>query len=94
VNINKIMKQAQKMQEAIAALEVTGQAGGGVVTVTMTGAKHLVGVKLDPEAIDPEDPSLLEDLILAAVNDAERKVEQEISGKMGGVLPGGLGGLI
>jgi DNA-binding YbaB/EbfC family protein len=94
VNINKIMKQAQKMQEAIATLEVTGQAGGGVVTVTMTGAKHLVAVKLDPATIDPEDPSLLEDLILAAVNDAERKVEAEVSSKMGGVLPGGLGGLI
>jgi DNA-binding YbaB/EbfC family protein len=87
VNINKLMKQAQKMQEAIAALEVEGQSGGGVVKVTMTGAKHLVAVKLDPQAVDPEDPALLEDLILAAVNDAERKVDAEIAGKMGGAMP-------
>ncbi|MFQ5669672.1 MAG: YbaB/EbfC family nucleoid-associated protein [Acidobacteriota bacterium] len=88
MNINKLMKQAQKMQETIAALEVEGNAGGGVVKATMTGTKHLVAIKLDPGAIDPEDPALLEDLILAAVNDAERKVEGEIAGKMGGALPG------
>ena len=88
MNINKLMKQAQKMQETIAALEVEGDAGGGAVKVTMTGAKKLLAVKLDPAAVDPEDVSLLEDLILAAVNDAERKVEAELQSKLGGALPG------
>jgi DNA-binding YbaB/EbfC family protein len=88
MNIQKLMKQAQKMQETIAAVEVEGQAGGGVVTVRMNGTKHLLSVKLDPKAIDPEDPALLEDMIVAAVHDAERQLEQEIAGKVGGGMPG------
>ena len=93
MNINKLMKQAQKMQETIAALEVEGNAGGGAVRVTMNGAKHVVAINLDPETIDPEDPALLEDLILAAIHDAERQAEAEINQKMGGAMPGfpGLG---
>ena len=93
MNINKIMKQAQKMQEQIATLEMEGNAGGGVVRATLNGSKHLVAIKLDPSAIDPEDPSLLEDLIVAAVHDAESKLDEEIQQKMGGVMPGfpGLG---
>ncbi|MFQ5766522.1 MAG: YbaB/EbfC family nucleoid-associated protein [Acidobacteriota bacterium] len=88
MNINKLMKQAKKMQETIAALEASGDAGGGAVRVKMNGTKHLVEVKLDPDAIDPQDPAVLEDLILAAVHNAEQRVEEEISGKMGGVVPG------
>jgi len=87
VNIQKLMKQAKKMQDAIAAVEVNGQAGGGAVAVTMNGTKHLLSVKLDPTAIDPEDPGLLEDMILAAVHDAEAKLESEIASQAGG-LPG------
>jgi DNA-binding YbaB/EbfC family protein len=87
VNIQKLMKQAKKMQDDIAAVEVDGQAGGGAVVVKLNGTKHLLSVKLDPAAIDPEDPALLEDMIVAAVHDAENKLEAEISGKMGG-MPG------
>jgi DNA-binding YbaB/EbfC family protein len=87
VNIQKLMKQAKKMQDTIAAVEVEGQAGGGAVVVKMNGTKHLLAVKLDPAAIDPEDPALLEDMIVAAVHDAENKLEAEISGKVGG-MPG------
>ncbi len=87
MNIQKLMKQAKKMQDDIAAVEVDGQAGGGAVVVKLNGTKHLLSVKLDPAAIDPEDPALLEDMIVAAVHDAENKLEAEISGKMGG-MPG------
>jgi DNA-binding YbaB/EbfC family protein len=87
MNIQKLMKQAKKMQDSIAEVEVDGQAGGGAVVVKLNGTKHLLSVKLDPAAIDPEDPALLEDMIVAAVHDAENKLEAEISGKMGG-MPG------
>ncbi len=87
MNIQKLMKQAKKMQDAIAAMEVDGQAGGGAVVVKMNGGKHLLSIKLDPSAIDPEDPALLEDMIVAAVHDAESRVDAEISGKLGG-MPG------
>ncbi len=87
MNIQKLMKQAKKMQDAIAAVEVNGQAGGGAVSVKMNGTKHLLEVKLDPAAIDPEDPALLEDMILAAVHDAETKLETEIASQAGG-MPG------
>lgn len=87
MNIQKLMKQAKKMQDAIAAVEIDGQAGGGAVVVKMNGSKHLLSVKLDPSAIDPEDPALLEDMIVAAVHDAETKLEEEINSKVGG-MPG------
>ena len=87
MNIQKLMKQAKKMQDAIAAVEVDGQAGGGAVVVKMNGTKHLLAVKLDPDTIDPEDPALLEDMILAAVHDAEAKLEAEIASQAGG-MPG------
>ena len=93
MNINKLMKEAKKMQDTIAALEVEGDAGGGVVKVKMSGAKRLLEVKLDPQAVDPEDVALLEDLIVAAVNEAERKVDEEISTKLGGAMPGGMPGM-
>lgn len=93
MNINKLMKQAQKMQEAVAALEVEGQAGGGAVRAVLNGSKHLVRVRIDAGVLDPSDPSLLEDLILAAVHDAEKKIEEKIAGTLGAGLPGlpGLG---
>ncbi len=82
-NMNNLMKQAQKMQrqmeEAAKELEtkeVTGKAGGGVVEVTVTGAKEITKVKIDPEAVYPEDVETLEDLIMAAVNEALRGVDE------------------
>ncbi len=99
-NMNNLMKQAQRMQkqmeETKAALEekvYEGTAGGGVVSVKMNGKKEITEVKIDPEAVDPEDVEMLEDLVVAAVNEVLRlqtEDEQEEMGKiagMGGGLP-------
>ena len=102
MNMQKLMKEAQKaqqkMQEAqarLANLSVTGSAGGGLVTVTASGDGAITAVKIDKSTVDPEDVELLEDLVMAAVNDAQRKAkelqETEMGAAMGGM--GGLGGL-
>jgi nucleoid-associated protein EbfC len=94
-SMQKLMKQAQEMQERLqrelSQLVVESSVGGGMVTVKMSGHKQLVGCKIDPEAMDPNDPSMLEDLIVAAVNEAGRKIEETMQGKMGSMaasLPG------
>lgn len=94
-NIRQLMKQAQEMQEKmqreLAEMVVEASVGGGMVTVKMSGHKQLVSVDIDPEAIDPEDPSMLEDLLLAAVNEAVRKVDEESQGRLGDItsaMPG------
>lgn len=94
-SMRQLMKQAQEMQERLqkelATTVVEASVGGGMVTVKMSGHKQLVGVKIDPEAMDPQDPSMLEDLIVAAVNEAGRKVDETMQGKMGAMassLPG------
>ncbi len=101
-NMQSMLKQAQKMQEDMAekqaeleALEYDVAAGGGVVTVKINGKKEILSVKIDPEVIDPDDAETLEDLIVAAVNEAIKKVEtvyndemQKITGGMS--LPGGM----
>jgi len=95
-NIRQLMKQAQQMQDRmkreLAELVVETAVGGGMVTVKMSGHKQLVSVKIDPEIIDPEDPSMVEDLVLAAVNEAGRQVDEELQSKMGS-LAGGMPGL-
>jgi DNA-binding YbaB/EbfC family protein len=98
MNIQKLMRQAQQMQERVqremAELVVEAAAGGGMVSVRMNGQKQLVSVAIDREVIDPEDPALLGDLVLAAVNEATRKVDEELQvklGAMGGGMPGLLG---
>lgn len=97
-NMNNIMKQAQRMQrqmeETTAALEekeVTAAAGGGAVEVTVSGKKEVIKVKLAPEAVDPDDIEMLEDLIMAAVNEALRKMEEMTQSEMAKIT-GGLGG--
>jgi DNA-binding YbaB/EbfC family protein len=84
--IRQLMKQAQQMQEKLqrelAELVVEASVGGGMVTVKMSGHKQLVSVKIDPEVLDPKDPAMLEDLILAAVNEAGRKVEESMSDRV------------
>lgn len=97
-NMANLMKQAQKMQrqmeeqaKELESKEFTATAGGGAVTVTVTGKREVTGVKLDPEAVDPDDVEMLEDLIVAAVNEAMRKVDEE-SGSAMSKLTGGLGG--
>ncbi len=98
-NMNNIMKQAQKMQkqmeEASKELqekEVTSSAGGGVVEVTVSGKREITKVKIDPEAVDPDDVEMLEDLIMAATNEALREID-ELSTQSMSKITGGLGGM-
>jgi len=96
-DMNKLMQQAQQMQaqmakaqEELAHETVEASAGGGMVTVTATGAGEITEIKIDPKAIDPEDPDLLQDLVLAAVNEALRSAQALAQSKLGGSL-GSLG---
>ena len=94
MNIPQMMKQAQQMQERLqkqmAELKVEGNAGGGMVTVIVNGAKQIQSLKIDPEVVSKDDIEMLQDLIVAAVNDAHRKADEEMSKKMGGMLPPGM----
>ena len=94
MDIQKMMKQAQKMQEdmarTMAEIRVDATAGGGIVTVTMTGAKELVAIKIEPDAVKDGDVEMLEDLIVAAVNEANRKADEALQQKLGGMLPPGM----
>lgn len=97
-NMNNLMKQAQRMQrqmeEQQAELEnkeFSATAGGGVVEVTVTGKREVSKVKIDPEAVDPDDVEMLEDVIMAAVNEALRKADEASAANMA-KLTGGLGG--
>ena len=91
-NIQQMMKQAQQMQEQLqqqmAGLRVEGNAGGGMVTVIVNGAKQLQSLKIDPEVVSKEDVEMLQDLIVAAINDAQRKADEAMAQKMGGMIPG------
>ena len=96
MNMQQMMKQAQKMQddmkraqEELEEMEVTGTSGGGLVTVTMSGKKAFLGISIKPEAVDPDDIEMLEDLILAAYNDAAEKAD-ELEAE---IMPAGAGGL-
>jgi DNA-binding YbaB/EbfC family protein len=93
MDFNAIMKQAQKMQERIQKqmeeLRVEGTAGGGMVTVTMSGSRKILGVKISPEVFQSGDAEMLEDLILAAVNVAGHQVDEAMKAQLGG-LTGGL----
>jgi DNA-binding YbaB/EbfC family protein len=98
-NLQQLMKQAQKMQQQLAdaqaelaEAEVSGTAGGGLVTVTMRGSGEVLSVKIDPTAVDPDDVETLEDLVLAAIHNANDAVKQLTEEKMG-PLTSGLGGL-
>jgi len=96
-NIQQMMKQAQVMQEKMAKemeeLRVDASSGGGVVTVQMKGNHEILALKIDPEALKEGDSEMLQDLIVAAVNEANRKIDEAMKGKLGGMLPPGLGGL-
>jgi DNA-binding YbaB/EbfC family protein len=96
-NMNNMIKQAQKMQkdmmkvqEELEQRQIEASAGGGAITVVVTGKKELVSIIIKPEVVDPEDVEMLQDLILAAVNEAIRKAEEMVSSEMG-KLTGGLG---
>ena len=92
MDIQKMMKQAQQMQERMqkqmADLRVEATAGGGMVTVVVNGAKQLQSLKIDPEVVSKDDVAMLEDLIVAAVNDAHRKADEQLSQSMSGLMGG------
>ena len=87
-----MMKQAQQMQEQLQKqmqeLRVEGNAGGGMVTVTINGAKQVLKIAIDPEVVSKDDVEMLQDLILAAINDAQRKVDDQLSQQMSGLMGG------
>ena len=97
MDMNKLMQQAQEMQEQLAKVQeeaaketVEATAGGGMVTVTANGAGEIVEIKIAKEAIDPDDPEMLADLVLAAVNEALRSAQRLVESKVGPLM-GGLG---
>ena len=98
-NMQQLLKQAQKMQEDMMAAQeslkdesVEASAGGGMVTVTVTGDLAIKSIVIDPQAVDPEDVELLQDMVLAAVNDGLRAAQDHAATKKGGIT-GGMGGL-
>ena len=92
MNIQDMMKQAQEMQERLqrqmAETHVEATAGGGMVTVVMNGAKQIQSLKIDPEAVSKDDVEMLQDLILAAINDAQRKADEALQKQMSGMMGG------
>ncbi len=99
-DMNKMLREAQRMQEELAKAQeeaanevVEASAGGGMVTVKATGRGEIVEIRIDPKAIDPDDPELLADLVMAAVNEALRSANALMESKVQGMIPGGLGGL-
>ena len=100
MDMNKLLQQVGEMQEQMAKAQdelehetVEASAGGGMVTVTATGAGELKQIKIDPKAIDPDDPEMLADMVLAAVNEAIRSARSMQETKLGGLAGGALGGL-
>lgn len=91
-DMQAILQQAQQMQQELTAAEVTGTAGGGLVSAVMSGGGELKSLTIDPKVVDPDDVETLSDLIVAAVRDANGKV-QGLAMNMMGPLAGGLGGL-
>jgi DNA-binding YbaB/EbfC family protein len=100
-DLNALMKQAQEMQTQMEQLQeeaskevAEASAGGGMVTVVASAAGELKELRIDPKAIDPADPEMLADLVLAAANEALRAARAKVEAKMKGMLPPDLGGLI
>jgi DNA-binding YbaB/EbfC family protein len=91
-DMHKMLKQAQEMQarlqKEMAELRVEGSSGGGMVAVTVDGHKNVVALKLDPEVVSRDDIDMLQDLIVAALNDASAKVDEHLAGKLGGLGAG------
>lgn len=87
MNMRKLLKQAQevqeKMQRELGDTNAEASVGGGMVSIKINGHKHLLTVSIEPEAIDPEDPGMLEDLVIAAVNEAGRKMDDALREKLG-----------
>jgi len=88
-----MQEQFMKMQEQLKELEATGEAGGGLVSVTLNGEHELKKIRIKPDCVDPEDVEGLEDLILAAHKDALEKLQKNSSSGLGGMMPSGLPGM-
>jgi nucleoid-associated protein EbfC len=92
MNIQAMMKQAQEMQarlqKQMGEMRVEATSGGGMVTVVVTGTKQLQSIKIDPEVVSKEDVEMLQDLIVAAINDANRKVDEQLGQSMSGLMGG------
>jgi nucleoid-associated protein EbfC len=92
MNIKQLMKQAQQMQDQMQRqmqnLRVEGTSGGGMVKVAMSGNKEILDITIDKEAVDPNDVDMLQDLVKAAVNEASRKVDEEMQSSMGAMTGG------
>ncbi len=100
MNMNAMIKQAQKMQqqmmqaqEELAEMEHTATVGGGVVSATVKGTNTVTKITIDPDAVDPDDVEMLEDLVASAVNEALRKAQESNESKMKGITGGGMPGL-
>lgn len=91
-DMQRMLKQAQEMQarlqKELAELRVEGSSGGGMVTVIVDGQKNVLSLKLDPEVVNKDDLDMLQDLIVAALNDAAAKVDEHLAGKLGGLGAG------
>ena len=92
--MKKMLQEAQRMQDQLQSdlseMRVSATAGGGVVTATVNGQKDLLELSMDPDAVDPSDGEMLQDLVVAAVNEAARRVDEEVQQKLGGIM-GGMG---
>lgn len=92
MDIRKMMAQAQEMQEKLqrqmAEMKISATSGGGMVIVTVNGNKQLLSLQLDPEVVSKDDVAMLQDLIIAAVNDAHRRVDEALAGHMQGMMGG------
>ena len=84
----KLQQQMERMQEEVGQKKVEATAGGGMVTVVVNGAKQVQSIKIDPEVVSKEDVEMLQDMIVAAVNDAQRKVDEQLGESMSGMLGG------
>lgn len=100
-DMQALLQQAQSMQQQMAEAqqqladtEVTGDAGNGLVTATVTGGGELVNLTIDPKIVDPEDVETLQDLVIAAIKNANQKAQQLVEQKLGPLAQGGLGGLL
>jgi nucleoid-associated protein EbfC len=91
--VGQMQEQMQKAQDELENETIEATAGGGMVTVTATGSGELKEIKIDPKAIDPDDPEMLADMVLAAVNEAIRSARSLQETKLGGLAGGALGGL-
>lgn len=92
--IQKMMKQAQtmqqRMQEELGGLSIQGSSGGGMVTVVMDGHKNVKSIAIKPEAVDPEDVEMLQDLLVAALSEASRQADEAVQSKLSGIAPPGM----